>query len=78
MSSGETENLKLPQYKGSDHPDFLDEINKAYKKIDDEIAALKTQSGSDSSSIEQIQAQIKTLSASVTQLQADVQELKGV
>lgn len=39
--SGRTSNLSLPQYEGKDHPDFLAEINEAYRKLDTVIGELQ-------------------------------------
>lgn len=54
MTSGTTENLNLPQYEMHDHPDFLTEINEAFRTID--------------SAITELQAEVALIKESVTSL----------
>ena len=56
MCSGTTQNLKLPQYDLSDHPDFLSEINEAYRIIDSSFTGLKTK-------LEEIDNRLKAVEA---------------
>lgn len=57
-----TQKLGLPQYNPNDHPDFLTEINEAFRKID-------------SFTLEIVQ-QNETLSAKVSILEAELAKLK--
>lgn len=41
MTSRKTQNLELPQWELNDHPDFLTEMNEAYRKIDGAITSLQ-------------------------------------
>lgn len=53
MYSKTTENYQLPQWIGSDHPDFRTDINEAFEKID---SVMKGNSGDYSSLKEQVEA----------------------
>lgn len=41
MTSRKTQNLGLPQWALNDHPDFVTEMNEAYRKIDAAITSLQ-------------------------------------
>lgn len=65
MCSETTKNIGLPHYEPTDHPDFLDEINKAYETIDAQIASLYATVSSQSETIADLNKQIGQLIATI-------------
>lgn len=70
MFSKQTEKLGLPQWIGTDHPDFLTDINDAFKKIDENAAGVATE-------IDGLPDRVKQLADTVTNQQASIATIEG-
>lgn len=80
MAGEKTTYYGLPQYGPHDHPDFLTEINEAYRTIDTELNRLSTLAESNSKLITAAMETIEALSTQVSLLSDRVAsiEKKGV
>ena len=76
MVSTTTEFYNLPQYQSCDHPDFLDDINKAYKTIDTELHVLSLTAKGNQQQLEVAIANIEALSTQLNLLTNRVAELE--
>lgn len=68
MCSGTTNNLGLPHYEASDHPDFLSEINDAFKKLDEVIFDLQKREAAHVLEIENLTDEVGQLKKSIAEL----------
>lgn len=77
MSSNTTPNYGLPQYAANDHPDFLTEINEAYKTIDTVLNTLSVAETNNHNALQTLSSTVETLAASVADLATRVQALEN-
>lgn len=63
-----TENLKLPQWNPTDHPDFLTDINGAFQKIDENAGALKEEVSGYPKRLEELETLTQSLNEDTQQL----------
>jgi len=68
MTSGKTKFYGFPHYAPSDHPDFLDEINKAYAKMDEIMHARELE-------CETLMNMLKSHSAQINELRTQLEQL---
>lgn len=71
-----TQNLKLPQWVADDHPDFLTDINNAFKSIDDNAGKTAGEIGTIPQQVEQLTALTQSQGEDITTLQADTTSLQ--
>lgn len=64
-----TDNYKLPQWAPTDHPDFLNDMNPAYRTIDKNLGEVTEESANNSQKIVAMEALQNAQGESITQLQ---------
>lgn len=77
MFSNKTEKLGLPQWSPTDHPDFLTDINGAFKTIDS-LGDLKGNQEDQATAIDNLTLQVTNLTQTAIDLKNEIDEINAV
>ncbi len=75
--TNKTPNLSLPQWIGSDKPQFLTDINGAFSAIDASIGEINLNQGQNDTKFEQINTQLGTLQTGINEAKTEASSASG-